>query len=293
MQKYSIPRQIWRAIYPPLIFVGISFVVVIAAIVVAFVGLLLQHGINADANVVITELVAFVLEHVLVLTLISNVISTLIFAMMWRKIRLTLPKYENAKLKPLTVGLIAFLFAGFNLLLVWLFEISNIIQYFPSYLEVDEILSGGSFFVRIVSIVIVAPIVEELLCRGIVLNRLLSWTHKWVAILVSSALFGLLHFNLLQGLYAFVIGVAFSVVYLRYRNLWIPIIGHMAFNLISVVLDEIIEVTGVQIDVWILMVSGALVTAACIVLLGKCTKVAVLAETPNAAFEQVPVERQM
>jgi membrane protease YdiL (CAAX protease family) len=77
---------------------------------------------------------------------------------------------------------------------------------------------------------VVGPITEEFCFRGVILNRLLNWTPTWVAVSITSFLFGLAHLNLLQSMYAFVFGFAFSLVYLRFRTIWAPIILHAACN---------------------------------------------------------------
>ena len=292
MPEYSIPRQIWRVIYPLLIFLGMSFVVIFFGSIIASVVIVLRDGIDPDA--VAQALASFILEYGLWFDLVSSVLLIILFALMWRKIRLKLPNYDNTKANILTITLTVLAFVGLNYFLVSIFEITNLMQYFPSYDEIAEILGSGSFLVRILALGIAAPIVEEIVCRGIILNRLLAWMPKVVAVLVGSALFGLIHFNLLQSLYAFVLGIAFSLIYLRNRNLWIPIIAHMAFNLANVILTEIIEMTGAEISVWILLIPSTLVTALCVLLLVKRTTAASLVTSSNTETDanNVPLSEE-
>ena len=82
--------------------------------------------------------------------------------------------------------------------------------------------------------VIVAPVVEELLFRGMIFSR---WANKWGvkrAIIFSSLLFGVLHVEGTLG--AFVFGVVMALLYLRTRTLLIPIACHMLNNAIAVAL---------------------------------------------------------
>lgn len=77
------------------------------------------------------------------------------------------------------------------------------------------------------SLVVVAPIAEEFIFRGILLHR---WAAKWgvsSAILVSSILFGLLHINPF-GLSVF--GIVMALLYLRSRTIIVPIIAHSLNN---------------------------------------------------------------
>lgn len=100
----------------------------------------------------------------------------------------------------------------------------------------SNIFSAGSVLV-IVQTVILAPISEELLFRGIVYNRLRRYFGKFpLPALISSAIFGLYHFNLAQGIFAFLFGLLACAVYDKVRNLWSVIALHIGGNLISVVL---------------------------------------------------------
>jgi membrane protease YdiL (CAAX protease family) len=75
--------------------------------------------------------------------------------------------------------------------------------------------------------VIVAPVVEEVLFRGVLMHR---WALKWgtrTGVLVSSALFAIGHVELLGH---FLFGLAMAALYLRTRSLWVPIAAHALNN---------------------------------------------------------------
>jgi membrane protease YdiL (CAAX protease family)/GNAT superfamily N-acetyltransferase len=78
--------------------------------------------------------------------------------------------------------------------------------------------------------VLIAPPVEELLFRGILMHR---WARKWgttTGVIASSALFALGHVELLGH---FVFGVAMCALYLRTKSLWVPIATHALNNFIA------------------------------------------------------------
>jgi len=280
MRKYSIPRQIWRVIYPLLIFVGVQLIVVFVATIAYGVVLGVQAatgGVTLDLTIIQVLAEEFLFDYNMWFMLASSVIGILIFALMWRKERTYIPLYDNTKLKPLPAVLMVLLFAGLNFILLSVVGLTNLIQHFPSYEQVVQLLSGGSLVLRILVVGLLAPVAEELLCRGLVLNRLFDWMPKWAAALVGSALFGIVHFNLFQALYAFVLGIMFSLLYIRHRNLLMPIIAHVAFNLANVILIEVLEAAGVEeFSAWLLLISSFLVAAVCIALLLKHTKASVL-----------------
>ena len=61
-----------------------------------------------------------------------------------------------------------------------------------------ENIAGGNAFGTFMIAVIAAPVVEEILFRGIVLRSMRKFTPAWAAILISSVLFGVYHLNIVQ-----------------------------------------------------------------------------------------------
>jgi len=104
----------------------------------------------------------------------------------------------------------------------------------PSYESDVNIFTNASFFIEFFSIVIVVPIMEELMFRGVILNRLLVNVPKWLAILISSILFGLMHMSdSLRMLSIAISSIWLALLYIRFRNLWLCIIVHMVNNFIA------------------------------------------------------------
>jgi membrane protease YdiL (CAAX protease family) len=86
----------------------------------------------------------------------------------------------------------------------------------------------------ILSITIMAPLVEELLFRGAIQGYLMRIGVKPLfAILASSAIFGIIHMNPAQILFAFAIGLIFGWLYYRTGSLVPGIVGHFINNSIA------------------------------------------------------------
>jgi uncharacterized protein len=87
----------------------------------------------------------------------------------------------------------------------------------------------------IILAVVVAPIVEELVFRAGIYRYLKGHLPRWLAIGVSSLLFGVVHGNIhgLPGLVA--VGVMLAIAYEATANIRVPIIFHACFNLNSIV----------------------------------------------------------
>ena len=89
----------------------------------------------------------------------------------------------------------------------------------------------------IISICILAPLLEEGICRGAILRRLLEKPWKpWVGIVVSALIFAVMHFNFSQGIGAFTMGLFLGWIYYRTRNLWPCIFIHALNNTVCTVI---------------------------------------------------------
>ncbi len=98
--------------------------------------------------------------------------------------------------------------------------------------EVGELISGANLPIAILLVGIVGPIVEELLFRKFLIDRVSMYGDK-IAIVVSAVAFGLFHGNLYQVFYAAVLGLLLGYIYTRTRNILYPILLHMAINTFS------------------------------------------------------------
>lgn len=106
-----------------------------------------------------------------------------------------------------------------------------------------------------VYVIILAPIIEELMLRGIMFNRLRQAIPFAAANILQAAVFGIYHWDIIQGLYAFGIGLLLGYIYERSRNLLAPIIVHMFINGAGFLLQSL--GLGSYINVWLAIILGA------------------------------------
>lgn len=89
-------------------------------------------------------------------------------------------------------------------------------------------------YLDIISSCVIGPIFEELLFRYSYINSLSRFCkNKLVIILISSFIFAILHSNIMTIIYAFIIGIINSYLYLKKKDILIPIIVHMSANIIT------------------------------------------------------------
>lgn len=94
---------------------------------------------------------------------------------------------------------------------------------------------GTHWSVNLIFVAILAPIFEELIFRKVLCDRLLPLGEGY-AVVLSSIIFALVHGNLFQFFYAFLVGVVFSTVYVKTGRIRYSVIYHMIINFLGGVL---------------------------------------------------------
>lgn len=141
------------------------------------------------------------------------------------------------------------------------FFISGVISIIEPYFEVlfqdydktiSSILSGNLALVLLFTILI-APVTEELIFRGVMMNSLMPSIPFIYANILQAAFFGLYHLNVIQSIYAFATGMALGYVYYKYRSILASILLHMFINASSYLLSL---VPSWKISLYIVMMVG-------------------------------------
>ncbi|MEI6481325.1 MAG: CPBP family intramembrane glutamic endopeptidase [Candidatus Saccharibacteria bacterium] len=84
-----------------------------------------------------------------------------------------------------------------------------------------------------ISAVIIAPILEEIIFRGIIYVGLTKIWPRWVSAVLTAILFGWLHAQLNVGIYTFLLGLLLTWLYVKSRSLIPGIILHMLNNAVA------------------------------------------------------------
>lgn len=136
-------------------------------------------------------------------------------------------------------------------------------DWFDRYGELIDSLGMGNTFVSFLYVGLVAPIAEELIFRGVTFNKAKKYMPFLAANFVQALLFGIYHMNLIQGLYAFAMGLSFGLIRRAYSLIG-AILLHMTVNIAGMTLDYILpeQILNNYLAVCILfLVTGAAVTA--------------------------------
>lgn len=101
-----------------------------------------------------------------------------------------------------------------------------------SYRQAVEAL-GRAPISSLIRVCILAPVIEEILMRGFLLGGLSQNYGRGAALVISTLIFAIFHFNMVQTLSAVVCGAVLGLLYLHTGSVFCCILAHMAYNSIS------------------------------------------------------------
>ncbi len=104
--------------------------------------------------------------------------------------------------------------------------------------SMDRITEGKSLLMMIFGMGIIAPAAEEVIFRWLVYLRLRDWLKRPVAVVISGLIFGIYHGNIVQGIYAGILGIAFAWILEMSGNIYSSMLLHMGANIWSLVITE-------------------------------------------------------
>ena len=123
---------------------------------------------------------------------------------------------------------------GLSLLLIGIiyFAFPDMLNNLLSESSVDEVSTYGGLFISMLITVIGAPLMEELFFRAIIFKRISRKFNIYLGMIISSLVFGLLHIELAI-IGAFLFGIACCILYIKYKNILIPMTVHFFNNLLA------------------------------------------------------------
>lgn len=102
----------------------------------------------------------------------------------------------------------------------------------------ESVMNSGLFY-NLLTVSVLAPVLEEFVFRGVILRGLLQKMRPVWAVFWSSALFALAHMNPWQAVPAFVIGCLLGWLYYRSGSYWTVVLLHALNNAATVVVSSV------------------------------------------------------
>jgi uncharacterized protein len=243
---------------------GITGIVILGMLLFSPVNLVLNKLIGNEASMLIYYLLAIGIPFWIVYSIKKSKTNYLSF-------NLTI---ENKRIIPLIIiGTIALLFGIIS-------PIGNLIPMPESIKKAFMDFGSQTGIFAFFLMVIAAPILEELIFRGIILDGLLKKYSSTKSILISSLLFGLVHLNPWQFVTGLIIGIFSGWVYYRTRSLSYSIIIHASANLSGFIMryfidfdsfmdDTLVEMYGGLSNLIIAIIGSIIIVAVCVYFLRK------------------------
>lgn len=164
---------------------------------------------------------------------------------------------NTQKEKCVNIGFIiviaAFMSIGLNNLIL----MSPLASASKGYEEASNHFYSGTLFMELFGLAVLVPILEELVYRGIIYNRLKHLFGLIPAMILGSLIFAVMHFNLVQFIYAFLFGFVLIMFMEKTGHVYGAIVGHITANLIAVIRTEtglLEQLTDKSIFAWLLSV---------------------------------------
>ena len=230
--------RLWNMISPPALYMfiqmGVELAVALITIIYENVKMYKTYGMINDAQAVTEKVQQMTEVNASYITVASAVMAVIFFGRMYLKERNSFLKENNKEINTFVMiafGVMLSMAAGSIL------SAMNIDNIYGSYEKTSSLLLNGNIVYRLFALGIITPAAEEIIFRGLVFNRVKKQYGSLYGIVVSSVMFGVFHFNLVQGLYAFIIGMAFAYCYELAGDLKIPVYMHMSINVLTVLSD--------------------------------------------------------
>ena len=257
-------KGVWKAIAYFVLYFGLTmFLQALLSIVFCAIGA--ANGLNDEIS-----LMEFANNNILGMTVISGILTVLILYLLF-KLRKKQVKQEwklnKFKVKNVILAsLIAFSFSFLFALCTYNISLENSLMILKSVAFYNEVVPVFGTIMMVVNLLVIAPISEEIALRGIVYTRVEKTTNAVTAIIVSSILFGLMHF--MAGGVVLVIGatlmsLVFGYIFYKFKSLWVCVIAHAVANLPDFILCN-------KPDIPDGIFQGLAIMFACVFFIGVC-----------------------
>ena len=167
-------------------------------------------------------------------------------------------------INPWMVGGLAIMMLGMQYISTYVVMLLAVINpgWYQTYEELMKSVGFGDVtLVLAIYSVLIAPVSEELIFRGVTMKYAVKAMPFVAANILQAFLFGLFHANVIQGTYAFVVGLFCGYVCYKGGSLYLSILFHMMFNLWGTFAPSFLNYSGNSIALHIVIFAAAVCAA--------------------------------
>ncbi len=189
----------------------------------------------------ITEVITPIMYH---LSLVSDLIMLIILFLIYLGLKEKLFKScRFNKVKGNILIYIVIFSIGLTMLILFLMGFFG--SLFPSIFESYSLVGNAinathNSILSLVIVIVLIPIFEEIFFRGVIFGFLRDNYKFPIALIVQALVFGIAHGNLVQSVYAFILGLFLGAFFYYTNSLYSSIISHITYNLFGVLIIPLI-----------------------------------------------------
>ena len=247
----------------------LEYVVFQVGVIVAYSIVISVYSLRNNRNLTL-DLEQKIENNIFTLLMIAAVITFFVYMLMLKNKQKNL--FRRCKFNGINIRYIPkiiLVIAGITLILSSL--VSEFGDFFNSYYMVQKaVIQSYNSIIAMVSIVIILPIFEEILFRGLVFYELRGKFGVIVTVIIQALIFGIWHFNPLQSVYTFFAGIVFGVILVFTDSIWGSIIAHIIYNLLGALgVPVLMYFLGDSVGVYMYIIVGIILFTLGIMLMYK------------------------
>lgn len=218
--KYGTAGKIWEIAYPVLMYyTAIS------------IGIFIAQMIFGSGN-----------ENYMLCKIIGSLIAIpVVFADYKRDLMLT-GRYKQKEVFTketwINIGFVIVITLFLSVALNNIISMSPLVSVSQEYQDANDAFYGSTIGLELLGSALITPFLEELLHRGVVFGRLRRMMGAMPSVLINALIFAGLHFNIVQFIYAFLLGVVFALFMEKSKRLYPAVIAHIVANGLAVIRTE-------------------------------------------------------
>ena len=240
MKKFL--RTVWQAGYPILIEVSVNLLITGIAVLI-FASMFYKStglmGVNIAAELLESNIM-----------LLTGVVSFVLIPLFMYFIRSDAKKHgedSDAPVEIKTVLMCVLAACGAALAGAFMMSMLGLSGSNDNFAQYVEIFDDTAPVAVVLVTIIMTPLFEELLFRGLVFKRICRAYGAVAAALVSALIYAVTFGNLSQGIFGFIMGLVYAYAYTKTDKIWVPVVMHMAASTFVILLNALVENTNMAI----------------------------------------------
>ncbi len=205
------------------------------------------------------EIASISTQYATVLKGITALIVIPLMIYLYQKDRKEEEQTKLQMISPIGILMIVLLAATLSIALNNLIIIGNLSTFSERYQTTSEAFYSPPVWIQVICLGFLTPISEEMVFRGMMYRRMRKDTGFIPSLIYTAFIFALFHVNVVQVIYALMMGLMLAFLCEKYHTVLAPVIAHITANLLSIGATAMNLYDVLMSNIWI----AGVVTVAC------------------------------